>query len=123
MADKFAHKREQMNSRQMDAVQQSRNEIASALNQCPFVRGNLVSATFTTTYKVVTHGLGKPAAFFVIRQDYSKAEPLAVLVEAADQTGLDPNRQIRIASAAPSTVDLWFYPRASKSIGSTGQST
>lgn len=124
MADKFALRREHTGNRQIDSIQQARNEIASTLNDCPFVRGKLVSFTGTTnTHRVITHGLGQPAAFFTIRQSYGGVESIPGFAEATDQSGIDPNNQIRVFVWQTGTVDLWFYPRASKQIDSTtGQS-
>lgn len=121
---KFALKREHMANRQLDAVQQARNELAGALNDCPFIRGRLISVKLPgfNTYSVVTHKLGTPAAFMIVRHDYGGLEAGARPSEAADQSGIDPNNQIRITSTNTATVDLWFYPRASQTIDSTGQS-
>ncbi|WP_169927132.1 hypothetical protein [Labilithrix luteola] len=124
-ATKFTLKREYTGDRQLDSMQQARNDIAGSLNNCPFVQGVLVSVSFTAlTAKVITHSLGAPAACFVVRESYGGLQNAAQISESADQSGFDVNNQLRLVAAQSCTVDLWFYPRASKQIDTaTGQST
>jgi len=121
---KFALKREHTGDRQLDSMQQARNDIANSLNSCPFVQGKLVSVKLTgLAQKVVTHSLGTPAACFVIRLSYDGLQNAAQISESADQTGIDENNQLRVVASQNCTVDLWFYPRASQQIDpNTGQS-
>ena len=107
-------------------VDQAREDLARVLTLCPFVRGKLVSVTFlATTPKSVTHGLGVPAGFIVVRNNYGGSGVATDIAEndATYQAAIDQRQQISLYSSVASTVDLWFYPRASKTIDTNlGQS-
>lgn len=108
-----------------DRIDASRDELADLLRRCPFFFGRIVSVNFTAaTPKLVTHRLGTPAACFVVRQDYGGAAAYPALIEAPLTTALgDESHQLGLLCEATCTLDLWFYPRASRPIdANTGQS-
>ncbi len=112
-------RREQFGERKANAVDAARADMARQLNTIPFLRGRLISVMFTAvTDQVVNHGLGVPAACFVIRQNYDGYLEGAVLDESAPavQAKLDQNNQLAIQCNVNATMDLWFYPRASQVI-------
>lgn len=106
--------RQHTGDRKIDAIQERIRRTESASNACPFSAGKLRSVQFTNASRIVNHGLGTPAAFFVVRASYIGSTAIASLCEDADQTGLDPNNQIRIHSTTTTLVDLWFYPQSSE---------
>jgi hypothetical protein len=107
-------------------AQRQAQMVSRQVNACPFVTGVMRSVTFVAaTAKVVNHGLGSPAAFFVARHNYDSASAYPRIVESAPaiQAGIDTKNQMFIVADAACTVDLWFYPLASKTIDTaTGQS-
>lgn len=105
--------------------QTKREETTARLNQCPMLFGRLVSVHFTVGGgdQVVTHRLGVPAGWQVVRGGYSGNGFAANIAEATSQAGLDANNQIRLNAADVCKADIWFYPRASQPIDpTTGQS-
>lgn len=115
--------REQTGSVQMDRIQGQRDDLSRYLNLLPFLRGRAVAVELAAaTNKVVTHRLGTPAAFFVIR---SYGQSATSLNEATStfQANLDQTTQIGLYAAAAFTGVLWFYPRPNLTIDlTTGQS-
>lgn len=99
-------------------AQQLPNAILRVLKGCPFLVGRLVSVSFSgagTT--VVDHKLGTKARCFPVSLNYSPAATAAAVVrESSDQTLIDASNQMRLISSSAGTVDLWFYPKASKQI-------
>lgn len=122
----FPTRREFFGNRAQDAQESGRSDIARTLNAIPFLKGRLISVKLAAaTDLYLSHGLGAPAAFFVIRQNYDGTATAAIVVESASsvQAKLDQNRQIGVVASAACTVDLWVYPRASAQIDlTTGQS-
>jgi hypothetical protein len=100
------------------SIDQSREDLVRILAMCPLLRGRLVSVTFpAATRKIVRHGLGVAAACFVVRMNYDPAQNSPTFTEDDDQaTDCDKTQQIAIIASAVCSVDLWFYPRASKDI-------
>lgn len=105
--------REHTGDAQFDRVQADIRELARNLRNSPFFVGRLKSVRFTAaTRKIVGHGIGRPAAFMVVRNSYV-AGTFPSIAEDASQAGLDVNREIAIVCSTDCTLDLWFYPRSS----------
>ena len=100
-----------------DRQQTQAGDIARFLRSVPFLYGTLKSVKFTAgpSSVVINHGLGVPAACFVVRMNYHSALNGPLFTEAS-QAGLDPNKQLKITASAICDVDLWVYPRASKTV-------
>lgn len=120
-------RREVFDDRAQNAEARTRAELTDRLQRCPFIIGRIVSVKVTSgTTKTVRHGLGVPAAFIVVRQNYDGTGTQVNVTEAASasQAKLDLSNQLAITPSATGKVDLWFYPRASRAIdATTGQST
>ncbi len=101
-----------------DSIDQSRADLADVLRLCPFIRGRLVSVRFAAgVRKVVRHGLGVSAACIVVRPNYDGSGLPSRISEDADATtGVDTRQQIALLSDETCAVDLWFYPRPSRTI-------
>ncbi len=107
---------------QKERMQDDTADLGRTLRACPFIIGRLKSVRFDGGNKVVNHGLGRPAAWIVVRS-YEPGQGPGPITESSDQTGLDPKNQIRIFAHDVMVADLWFYPRASRPINlTTGQS-
>ncbi len=111
----------------IDRIQGQFGGLVAALRLIPFLfAGKLVSVTFgATTPKSVLHGLGVPVGFIVVRNNYNGSGVATDIAEndATYQAAIDQRQAISLYSSVASTVDLWFYPRASKPIETvTGQS-
>lgn len=101
-------------------MQRPAQQLGKKLGLCPFLEGRCISVKLVagTAYTLV-HGLGAPAAFFVIRQNYDgTGTQTRHPVESATsfQTELDQNNQLSIVCADSGTWDLWVYARASQPI-------
>lgn len=122
----FSTRREHFADRAQGAEASDRADVARRLNDCPFLLGRLISVKLASgVAKTLRHGLGVPAAFFVIRANYDGTGTVANVTESstAFQAKLDLTSQISIVASAACRVDLWVYPRASKPIdATTGQS-
>ncbi len=100
-------------------VDQAREDLAHQLSTIPFLRGKLISVNMPAgQYLVVNHALGVPAAFIVIRQNYNANElanhGLFESNPAASGIRVDERQFSILGSDDACTLDLWFYPRASK---------
>lgn len=111
-------RREHIDDPQLARVDQAREDLSRAIAQCPFLRGRLVSVAFSGSgSKAVRHGLGVPAAFIVIRQNYlSNAGPVYAESDATAQALVNQKQYLAVQVDRACTVDLWFYPRASKTV-------
>lgn len=116
----FQERREATDDRATARREQTTIDLAANLNTIPFLRGKIVACKFTAagTYYTFRHGLGVPAACFVIRQNYDAAGGAAgpTFAENPSQAGLDTKNEISLVANNICTVDMWFYPRASKTL-------
>jgi hypothetical protein len=109
---------EQIGNLTLDRIQGVVRDLMAALRMVPFLwGGKLVSVQFLAggVRHRVRHGLGVPAAFIVIRSNYAAAPNFGSLLEYLND-GEDLTQYLGIISDVNATVDLWFYPRASKPI-------
>jgi hypothetical protein len=96
--------------------QQAREDLARWLAAVPFLQGRLVSVTFANgVRKEVRHGLGGAAACIVVRQNYDSGSA-SVRVAEHGTRATDETTHLALVADAACTLDLWFYPRASKTI-------
>ena len=111
-------RREYVADPQLARVDQARDDLATLLRSIPFLRGRLVSVAFSGAgSKAVRHGLGVPAAFIVIRQNYlSNAGPVYAESDVAAQALVDQKQYLAVQVDRACTVDLWFYARASRKV-------
>lgn len=110
--------REHFEDERVLRLQERVRKVEAFLQNCPFLLGRPKTVQFSSgVSKAVNHGLGVPAACFVIRSSAA-----ADIFETALQSGLDPAKQLALTSNADATVDLWFYPRASRVLESSGES-
>lgn len=123
------HRNEQTGGAGLDRIQANVRAFIASLRLVPFLfGGKLVSVTFTAggAQKIVRHGLGVAAACFPIRWNYHAAAAMngPTFAEWVPQpTTVDPRESLALVASAACTVDLWFYPRASKTIDANlGQS-
>lgn len=111
---------------QVARVDQAREDLTRVLSACPFLRGRLISVTFSGgVRKLVRHGLGVAAACIVIRQDYNTAGggPFYGSLLEYQNNGVDLTQNLGLIHDVSCVLDLWFYPRASKTINAgQGQS-
>lgn len=110
-------RREHTGDAAADRMQRVAQQVAEQVGACPFISGRLKSLTFTAaTALTVNHGLGTPAGWIVVRGNYDGTGNVARLAESGTsyQAALDQRNQISLVSDANCTVDIWFYPRASK---------
>ncbi len=120
MADVPTYRNEQTGNAPLDRMQSVMRDLVAALRLIPFLwGGRLVTVHFTAggAQKVVRHGLGVPAACFVLRLNYDAAAGMAgpTFAEWMPQpTTIDPKQQIALVADNVCTCDLWFYARASK---------
>lgn len=127
---KLAHDAVHSDDRDKVRLSEGLRQAKNAINAVPFLGGGrLVSVHFKDVNfdRAIAHGLGLPAAFIVVRQNYvydpanpSTPPPFMSVTESAStvQTSLasDQTKLIALRSTAAGTVDLWFYPRASKQL-------
>jgi len=109
-------RREYLKDPALARVDQAREDLARQLSACPFLRGRLISVSFASnTRTVVRHDLGVAAACMIIRQDYSDGVSYGRLVES-DIRDATPTKNLALVYEVGGTLDLWFYPRASKPV-------
>lgn len=117
---KVPFRREHTGNTQLDRVQAPAQNIIQLIGSVPFLAGGrLISVKLPhATPTTINHGLGSPAAFFVVRENYDGSGNTVDLAESATsaQTGLDLNNQLSIIASDACTVDLWVYPSASQII-------
>lgn len=118
MVRALPQRRQRVGDQVLEKVQDNTQDLTKTLGTCPFLMGRLVSVQLTGgTAKVVSHNLGTPAACFVIRMNYDAggAVNAPVFAESFPQpASLDLTKQLSVVASATCTIDLWFYPRASK---------
>lgn len=121
-ATKLAHDAVHSDDRDKVRLSEGVRQAKDAINAVPFLGGGrLVSVRFVSaaTDYTIAHGLGVPAACMIIRQNYETTTPLAIAEsDAATQRAIatDQTKLLALRASTPGTVDLWFYPRASKLI-------
>lgn len=111
--------REQTGSPALERIQATSRDAISDVTRCPFLFGRLISVKLSGGVdKVIRHGLGVPARAMLVSFDYSGNTGSPALNEssAAVQQPLDQRQDLAILANADCTVDVWFYPRASKTI-------
>lgn len=133
MADLPNHHHEQTGNPQLDRIQANVRKLISMLRNIPFLwdrslvpylwGGKLISVTFASagTEQIIQHNLGVPAACFVVRENYNSLGAMnkPAFAESVPQpTTIDPTTHLALIASAVCSVDLWFYPRASKEIDS-----
>jgi hypothetical protein len=121
----FNTRKEQFTDRAQNSEAEDRSSLARRLNDVPFLRGRTISVELTSLIdQTVDHGLGAPAAFMVIRQNYRNGTKALVTESApAVQALIDERFQLSVVADINCTVDLWVYPRDSRVIDPlTGQS-
>lgn len=127
-ATKLAHDAVHSDDRDKVRLSEGVRQAKDAINAVPFLGGGrLVSVRFASAAfdYGIAHGLGFPAAFMVIRQNYEQPVPAGPPAfmgvtesAAATQATIAPDQAklIGLRSTAAGTCDIWFYPRASKPI-------
>lgn len=104
----------------LDEVQRRLREALALIGRIPFlVNGRMISCRFpvANTDYFFEHGLGSPAACFVVRQSYEGIAHMSISESAtAVQAQVPQDRVLGLRSNAAGTVDVWFYVRASKNI-------
>lgn len=103
--------------RQADDLQRRITEALRLLSAIPFLSvGRLISCRFplASTDYAFEHGLGAPAAAFIVRANYEATTPLSIAESGPVlQNAIPQDRCLGLRSSAAGTVDIWFYPRAS----------
>lgn len=121
-ATKLAHDAVHSDDRDKVRLSEGIRQTKDAINAVPFLGGGrLVSVRFAAANAdiAIAHGLGVPAACVVVRPNYETNTPLAIAEsDAAAQTTKAPDQTklLALRASTAGTVDLWFYPRASKVI-------
>jgi hypothetical protein len=108
----IVHKNSRLGKLPDERAQDNTRDLIRLLRACPFIVGRLVRARFVSAVpRIVTHRLGVPATFLVLRSKVaSTIYPL--FSEGADQTKLDINNQLRVTCTDDCDADLWFFERA-----------
>jgi hypothetical protein len=126
LVPKTAFRRQHTGSRVGDEMQRLPQEIQQQLQRCPFLIGRAISVKLAAaTAFTVNHGIGRPAACLILRQNYDGTGNTAKLTESstATQASLDLNNQLSIVADVACWLDLWFYPRATSFVqNNPGQS-
>lgn len=120
MRGKLPYRREHTGSAGADRMQRQASELAKLVGLCPFIVApfRVISVHFVTggTFQTVNHGLGVPASCVPASFNYDAGALGPTFAEDRVATGLDPNNQSRLVASATCTMDLLFFPRASKII-------
>lgn len=112
--------REHTGDRNLDRVQQNIGQGRSKAFSSPFGGWIIKTLRFAaaSTYYTFNHGIGVPAACFPVRMNYDAAggAGMPAFAENISPGAINLNSQISLKASAVCTVDMLFYPRASKVI-------
>lgn len=109
VAPKLSSRGEQTKNRQLEVMQRETAKTQRRVNDCPFLKGNLVTglAFVASVAQTIDHQLGQSCQGFIVVRNYGATNGI-VPVEAPTQPP-DRTKQIALVTPLNGTFDIWFF--------------